>query len=1138
MKVNTDKNFVHLHVHTEYSLLDGACRIKELVDKAIEFNMPAIAITDHGTMYGVVEFYEECKSKGIKPIIGCEAYLCPLGHTNRQKAENFHLVLLAKDDAGYKNLVKLISIANTDGFYYKPRIDYDLLSKYSKGLIGLSACLAGEIPYLLLRGMEKEAIEKAGLYKDIFGPQNFFIEIQPNTLKDQQIANKKLIELAKRLDIPVVATNDVHYMKKSDYAWHEVLLCVQTQTTIEDEKRMSFKVPDFYLKSPKEMWDAFGKEIPSALTNTQLIAEMCDVNFEMGRVLLPEFPIPDGESPSTYLRKLAYKGLEERFLGKNIPEEYIKRLEYELSVIEQMGYPGYFLIVADIVNAAKKRGIPVGPGRGSAAGSIVAYSLGITELDPIRFGLLFERFLNPQRVSMPDIDTDIADTKREEVLNYIVERYGRDKVAQIITFDRMKAKAAVRDVGRALAMSYAEVDKIAKLVPEGVSSIKEAIESFPPLKELYDKDERVKRLLDIASSIEGLARHCSQHAAGVVIAPTSLVELVPLRKIGQDQVVTQFSMEPLEKLGLLKMDFLGLRTLSMIEETLTNIKRNNKPLPDLSSIPLDDPATYELLQSGDTTGVFQLESPGMRDLLRRLKPDCFEDLIAVLALYRPGPLGSGMVDQYIERKHDPSKITYPHPLLEPILKETYGVILYQEQVMQIASVLAGYSLGEADILRRAMGKKKKEVMEQQREKFISGAFKNGVSREKAEEIFDIIAVFAGYGFNKSHSAAYALISYQTAYLKAHYRTEFMAAFLSSKLGAKKDVMARYVREVRLSGIKVYPPSINESDERFTVIGDVIRFGIGAIAKVGVNVVKEILSARQKKGKFKSLFDFCCKVDLRVVNKSVIENLIKAGAFDCINTNRRQLLEALPKCIEIAQKRSGLDKQMSLFADESEFTDEFPLPQVEDFSLREKLAMEKEVVGLYVSGHPLESYEEKIKKIVLCPSIKSLKFWKNQKILPTVAGIVQDIRVKTTRRGEEMAVFDIEDAEDKAEVVCFPSLWSSVSSFIFEGDVVVVSGKIEERGGTVIIADKVQPLSKLNSGIVRISISSEYITKELVSEIVAIIKKACGKWRVLIDVKDEDRIYTLLLPKYLSVDPNKPLVELFELGLSVPVEVFV
>ncbi|MDR2137082.1 MAG: DNA polymerase III subunit alpha, partial [Synergistaceae bacterium] len=1005
--------FVHLHVHTEYSLLDGAIRTAELARKVASWGgtggTPAVAMTDHGAMYGIVEFYEQCKAKSVKPILGCEIYVDPDGYRSREKkGKNNHLLLLAENDQGYHNLMKLVSIANTDGFYYKPRIDHDLLSRYNKGLIVSSACLAGEIPQLIMADKEKEATDRALLYRDIVGKDNFFLEVMFNGIAAQAVVNKALIRISKATGIPLVATNDAHYLEKEDYDWHKILLKVNTHAD-ETDDGFGFASNDFYLRSPEEMDRLLGTELPEALDNTVAIANRCDVSLDLGSgsYQLPSMDLADGATLEKVLEDDAWKGLSLR-LKTDPPEEYKKRLAYELGVINTMGFAGYFLIVAGIVQAAKDRNIPIGPGRGSAAGSLVAWSLRITDLDPLQYGLLFERFLNPERISMPDIDTDVSDKGREELLKYIVERYGSDRVSQIITFGRMKSRQAVKDVGRAMNIEYSTMDKVAKLIPFGVKSIHEAVETVPELKGIIESNSSVATAVQVAEKIEGLARHPSQHAAGVVITPVPVTDLVPIRRIkgiaetgGTDangananrasangananganapldvsQTVTQYTMEPIEKLGLVKMDFLGLSTLSIIEEALENIRLNDKPVPDMSAISMEDPATYRLLQEADTLGVFQLESGGLRRLLQDLKVDRFEDLIAVLALYRPGPLGSGMVKQYVECKHGRSKPEYPHPLLEGILRETHGVILYQEQVMQCASILAGYTLGEADLLRRAMGKKKVEVMQQQRAKFVEGAEKNGIKAQTAEHIFDLIQEFAGYGFNKSHSAAYAMISYHTAYLKANYRSEFMAAHLSSQMKAKKEVLGKHVREVRRSGVNVLQPDINSSMESFTAVGDVIRFGLGAVAKVGHNAVEAIVAAR-KNGKYTSLWDFVSRVGAEAVNKSAIENLIKAGAFDELMSNRTRLLAALPGFVLTAQKKNKDQGQYSLFdtLETAESAEEPDMPDVEDEKVAEKLEHEIEVMGIYISGHPFDAFEEKAKKYATC-TVEELSCWR-------------------------------------------------------------------------------------------------------------------------------------------------------------------
>jgi len=1097
--------FVHLHVHTEYSLLDGAIRCGDLARRAAEYGMPAVAMTDHGVLYGVVEFYEKCRQAGVKPILGCEVYVDPEGHTRRDKgSRNNHLILLAENDAGYANLVKLVSIANTDGFYYKPRVDHDLLARYAQGLIASSACLGGEIPALLLEGNEEGARQRACFYRELFGAQNFYLELQHNAIPEQARVNKALIRMSRETGIPLVATNDAHYLNAEDASWHEILLCVQTKSSMSDPKRYRFGAADFYFRSPEEMDRLFGAEVPEALDATVAIAERCHVKLVFGEYRLPHFAVPPGETLESYLERLSRQGLAER-VGEVAPPEYVERLEYELGVINRMGFAGYFLIVSDFINAAKAKGIPVGPGRGSAAGSLVAYSLRITELDPIRHKLLFERFLNPERISMPDIDTDLSDKRRNEVLEYVVQKYGRENVSQIITFGRMMSKGAVRDVARSLDMPYAEADRLAKLIPEGVKSLQEAQEKSPDLQALVQADPSARRVLEIASHIEGLARHSSQHAAGVVIAPCPVSDIVPVCRIGDNQVVTQFAMEPVEKLGLVKMDFLGLRTLSLIEDTLANIGGNGKTVPNLETLPLDDEKTYTLLQQADTLGVFQLESGGMRQLLRRMVPDAFEDLVAVLALYRPGPLESGMVDQYVECKHQRREVEYPHPQLRDVLRETYGVILYQEQVMQIAAVLAGFSLGEADLLRRAMGKKKEEVMREQRGKFVAGCLRNAVDEKVAGEIFDIIQKFAGYGFNKSHSAAYALISYQTAYLKAHYREEFLAAVLSGQIGSRIDVLARYVRSVRESGVDVLPPHVNESGASFTVVGHGIRFGLSAIAKAGDAAVEAILSSRQTKGPFRSLWDFLSRVDTRVVNRGVVENLIRSGGFDGLGGHPRQLLEILPVFLEMVARRSSDGGQRSLFGDGAEAVSEEtpPLPEVEEPSPRERLEMEKETLGLYLSGHPVDEYMRRIRRFSNC-AVAEIPFWKARDLPVSVGGMITECRETFTKKGDPMGVLILEDPDAKVEVVCFPRSWVEIKSLAAVGNVVVVTGKLQERGDTVLLAEEILTLESMERERVpqvRLRVDGRGISSEVVREVLRELKNVPGKSPVLVELMD-------------------------------------
>lgn len=1128
------KPFVHLHVHTEYSLLDGAIRCNDLAQKVAEWGSGAVAMTDHGVMYGAVEFAQACASAGVKPIIGCEMYVAPEGIESRNKRNN-HLILLAENEVGYQNLVKLVSIANTKGFYYKPRIDHDLLARHSEGLIASSACLAGELAQFILAGNDKAALERAMTYQDMMGKGNFFLEIMPNSFPEQMLVNRKLIEMSRAHNLPLIATNDAHYLTPDDYDWHEVLLCVGTKKSMQDPTRMSFEHNDFYLRSPEEMWGFFGDTVPEALTNTHEIAQRVTFKYALktGNYKLPNFDVPPGETLDTFLAHSALEGLKAR-LGGSVPDHYHQRLEYELSVIRQMGFSGYFLIIADVIQACKKRGIPIGPGRGSAAGSLVAYAMQITELDPIRFGLIFERFLNPERISMPDIDTDVSDKGREDLLRYVVEKYGVDNVSQIITFGRMKTKGSIKDVGRAQGLPYSEVDRVARMVPDGVKNIAEALEKNQELKKEYESKPEVAELLDVASKIEGLARHCSQHAAGVVITPMPLVDVVPVQRIGDDQVVTQFSMEPVENLGLVKMDFLGLQTLSILQDALENIKAQGYPPVDLSTLPLDDKLTYELLQKADTLGVFQLESPGMRRLIKRMVPDRFEDLVAILALYRPGPLESGMVDQYVACKHG-QKPKYPHPKLEKVLKETYGVILYQEQVMKCASELAGYTLGGADLLRRAMGKKKVEVMNQQRATFVEGALKNGIDEKTATNVFDIIEKFAGYGFNKSHSAAYALISYQTAYLKAHYPTEFMAAYLTSKIGAKKEVMADYIRQVRFSGIDVLAPDINQSRKDFTAAKGVIRFGLGGVSRLGDHGVECILQAREEGGPFTSLWDFCVRVNLHVVNKAAIESLIQAGAFEAIEPNRRALLESVTPFVESAMRLKENADQLNLFGDME--SDEPPLATLEDFDLRQRLALEKEALGMYISGHPMDEHRDQLVNCVSA-TVTDLSSWQSQECLPQFAAMLTGIQERTTKKGDAMGILSFDDGFGEVEVVCFPKSrqgvnWLDLKPLLHVGDTYVVRGSVDtRRDDRGIILVGLSPLDRIKelASYARLTLPLQAFEQISMRELLAQLKTIPGRTNLILRLVDGTDEAAVLVP--FPVEAGAPLHRLLEeLGLA-------
>lgn len=1031
-------DYVSLHLHTEYSLLDGAIRIKELVERAKEFKMPAIAMTDHGCLFGAVEFYKQATKAGLKPVIGCELYVAPGSRFDRGKSgseeTSFHLVLLARDNTGYKNLVTLVTKAYLEGFYYKPRVDMDLLEQYSGGLIALSACLKGEIPYCLQRGLMDRARERALRFKHIFGPENFFFEIQANGLPEQVEVNRQLIELGRELHVGLVATNDCHYLKKEDAKAHEVLLCIQTGKTLKDASRMKFSSSEFYLKSPAEMREAFG-DIPEAIVNTVTIAERCNVDFELGKSLLPQYKADDGEEPYTMLVRLANEGLERKH-GPEVPGEYRERLLTELAVIKKMGYASYFLIVWDFISYARSKDIPVGPGRGSAAGSLVSYCLDITEIDPIKYTLLFERFLNPERISMPDIDVDFCQDRRGEVITYVSEKYGKDHVAQIITFGTMAAKAAIRDVGRAMDMPYAEVDKIAKLVPNTPKiTIESAMRQEPQLKELYNTNDEVKGLLDIAMRLEGLNRHASTHAAGVVISPVPLTEYTPLYKSPSDEsIMTQFDMGSIEGIGLLKFDFLGLKTLTVIQKTLKYIRQGGSEVI-LKDIPLDDIKTYELLSSGQTTGIFQLESAGMKDILVKMTPNRIEDLIALVALYRPGPIGSGMIDDFIKRKKGKVPVKYDLPQLKEILDETYGVILYQEQVMRIANKLANFSLGQADILRKAMGKKNIEVMGKQKEHFVNGAVANGISEKKASKIFDLLANFAEYGFNKSHSAAYAFVSYQTAYLKAHYPVEFMAATLSMDIH-DTDKIVKSINECRQMNIDILPPDINLSGSEFRVVGNSIRFGLAAVKGVGAAAIESILESRDSEGPFSSIADFVARADTRKVNKKVLESLVKAGAFDSLGITRAAAMDSVTSILNGAGSRNS--GQQSIFGEEM-FA---PEPLVEEWDETELLRNEKESLGFYITGHPLTKYDIMLTKLKARKTTELEHIPDRSDII--IGGILRGMKKKNVKStGDLMAYLALEDDEGSVEVIVFPELYKNSVHVLKKDMLLLVKGTIDK-----------------------------------------------------------------------------------------------
>lgn len=1061
---NRINSFVHLHVHTEYSLLDGASRIDELIQHARDLNMPAIAITDHGNMYGAVEFYKKAKEYGLKPIIGCEVYVAPrsrLDKTAREGESYYHLILLAENQTGYRNLIELVSRGYTEGFYYKPRIDLELLKLYHKGLICLSACIAGEIPSLILKGDIAGAEALTLEYREIFGENNFFLEIQDHGLPEQKRANEVIYTLAKKLSIGLVATNDLHYVKKTDAECQDVLLCIQTGKSVDDTGRMRFPSNEFYLKDAKEMMELF-PEHPEALENTLLIAERCNVDFVFGKLHLPKFPVPEGLTADEYLRQLCMEGLSKRY--RIVPDEVVKRLDYELDVIKNMGYSGYFLIVWDFVNYARENSVPVGPGRGSAAGSIVSYLLGITNIDPVAYGLLFERFLNPERVSMPDIDIDFCYVQRSKIIDYVSQRYGKDHVAQIITFGTMAAKAAIRDVGRALDMSYGEVDRVAKAVPNELGiTLKKALATSSEFKAMYDGEINIKKLVDLAMAVEGLPRHASTHAAGLVIAEEPLTHYVPLQNSAEGFLTTQYDKDRIEELGLLKMDLLGLRTLTVIGDALKFIKNSRGIMLDINDIPLDDAETCSMLTNGDTAGVFQMESSGMTNLVKDLKPERFDDLIPLVALYRPGPLGSGMVTDFIEGRHGQKKVTYLHPLLEPILKDTFGVILYQEQVMQIASSMAGFSLGKADLLRRAMGKKKHSVLAAQKSAFLEGAKERNIDAKLAEDIFNLMEHFADYGFNKSHSAAYALVAYQTAFLKAHYPQEFMAALLTSVMGTNEKV-TYYIETCRRMGINTLPPSINNSEMGFSVDGKDIRFGLAGVKNVGENAINSILEARKDGKRFTTLLDFCMRVDLRVVNKRVIESLIKCGAFDSLGWKRSQMLTILDNVLDaaVSKQRDKERGQLDLFGGE-DTTKVYNIqpPDIEELSKEELLTMEKEMTGFYVTGHPLDKFRERMNKYTAVNQLLDGTYRDGQPV--KIGGLVSTAKRINTRNGDTMCFITLEDFTDSVEVIVFPRLFEQYNRLLIPDMPVVISGRLSNNEEEIkVIANDIKPMENVEN----------------------------------------------------------------------------
>ena len=1080
--------FVHLHLHTDFSLLDGACDITELVEEASRRGMPAVAVTDHGNMFAAANFYHEAATRGVKPIVGCEVYVAKGSRHDRGEKTNEaetrgapraahepgmrgsnHLLLLCENTEGYRNLLKLVSAGFLEGFYYKPRIDYDLLAQHSHGLIALSACLSGAVNEAVIEERLDDARESAYRLRDIFGKGNFFLEVQDQGLEIEKGVNRELVRLSRETGIPLVATNDCHYLTQSDAHAQEVLLCIQTGKTMSDPQRMRFATDQFYFKTAAEMAQVF-HELPDAVERTVAIAERCNVRIDPVANPFPEFQVPPGHTLDSYFEKMAREGLASRvpYLEALAKEnrlrrplaEYEQRLSAEIEMIKKMRFAGYFLIVWDFIHYARAQGVPVGPGRGSAAGSLVSYALRITDVDPLQYDLLFERFLNPQRVSLPDIDIDFCMRRRGEIIEYVTQKYGRENVAQIITFGTMAAKAAIKDVGRALDMPYGDVDRLAKLIPNQLNiTLDDALQQSPQLRSQIEGDERLRDLMDVAKRLEGLARHASTHAAGVVISPQPLTEIVPIYKSSREEITTQYDMGALERLGLLKMDFLGLTTLTVLDDAVHMVQQNRGMALELDRLPLDDAETYKLFARGDTTAIFQFESHGMRDILRRYQPTRLEDLTALNALYRPGPIQGGMIDDFINRKQGKKKVSYDLPELKEILEETYGVIVYQEQVMQIANRLAGFTLGEADILRRAMGKKKREEMAAQREKFMVGCRANKVAEKKAERIFDLMAEFAGYGFNKSHSCAYALLAYQTAYLKSHYPVEFMAALLTSETGSTEKVV-KYIHEARGIGITVLPPDVHESGLYFTPVGESIRFGLAAVKNVGENTARAICEAHALSGDFQTFFKFCEVLDTRVLNRRVLESLIKSGALDALG-GRSQLIAVVDRALERAQKvtRARGSGQHAMFAGSYEPVDYEALPDAGEWSEEERLAGEYAVLGFYVSGHPLEKYAGRLKelKAVDLGAVEGRR--SGEEI--TVAGIIVSIRPMRSRKGARWAIFTLQDLTGVQELLAFPEACARMEGILKVGTALLIKGRVNiEEAGTRVVVVEAHPLEQM------------------------------------------------------------------------------
>jgi DNA polymerase-3 subunit alpha len=1143
----SEKKFVHLHLHTDYSLLDGAIQIKPLAKRTAELGMQACAITDHGNMFGAISFYQAMKAQGVKPIIGCEVYIARGSRKDRAGAAgagekaNFHLILLAKNLEGYRNLVRLTSKAYTEGFYYKPRIDRDLLAEHSKGLVALSACMSGVPSAMLARDCFEDAAAAAVEFQEIMGKGNYYLEIQEHGLDAQKRIRKPLVELSKRTGVPLVATNDAHYLTTDDAVAHDILLCIGSGKTVKDPNRLRYGSPYFYVRSPEEMWAIFGKEIPETLTRTVEIAEMCDLQLPSGMNYLPNYPIPQsdlGLSVDEYFEKVIREGYErrreqiwERQLGKGTLRhplsDYQERISREITMIKRMGFAGYFLIVWDFIRYAKEHGIPVGPGRGSAAGSLVAYCLDITDVDPLQYDLLFERFLNPERVSMPDIDIDFCVRGRGEVINHVADLYGRDSVCQIITFGTMASKAAIKDVGRALDMPYAEVDRIAKMIPPPIRgrnvSISQALEHVPELRKEVENNEQVRELIDLARRLEGCARHSSVHAAGVVISPEPLQELVPVAVSSKDELTTQYSMSDLEKTGMLKMDFLALTALTVISDCLKTIKQVLGAGVDWADVPLDDSETMKLFAEGRTEAVFQFESSGMQEICRKLKPKGLEDLAALNALYRPGPLDGGMVDDFIERHHGHKAVRYIVPEMKEILSNTYGILVYQEQIMQLAQKLAGYSLGEADLMRRAMGKKKREEMAIHEEKFINGAVERGIKREKAQQIFTLMAQFADYGFNRSHSVAYAYLAFQTAYLKAHFPEHFYAAVLSNEIQDTAKVF-KYSNELRGQGIRLLPPDVNESMAVFTPLKGAIRYGLAAIKGIGQSSVNAIIEARAE-GKFRSFFNFIECVAQGSINKRVLESLVSAGAFDSLNAKQQPIAKfraCLFQAVDTALARAARAQrnksrgQNDLFTGaahdhSSEIVDD-PLPEGASWTHAQLLAAEKGALGFYISGHPLENYLEILAEFKSTTATELGHVPSGSKVC--VGGLATNLQVRTTKTGNRFALMRLEDQTGGVKCVCWPEVFSKFEVNVQEDAPVLITGKVEvtDDGAATIIAEEVARLEevlqrKSRGVIVRLSGAKE----GLLDKVFGILDSHRGDCEVMLDMVLNDGVLVRLRP---------------------------